>query len=452
MDRLIDFNELASNLHANRLTRRQAMWLLGVGGCGMITLSLEGCATSPVTGESILVGMSEEQERAIDSKQSPHQFSQDLGAIQDEPINRYVAGVGQRIHATSHRPSMPYSYRVLNANHVNAYTFPGGAMGLTRGIVADMESEAELAALVGHEVGHVNARHAAQQQGKGMVTQAALAGLNAAAQGTNWGGLINMGGQLGASALLSSYSRDNEREADALGQEYMVRAGYPATGMVRLHQMLVDQEKEDPSLLATMFSTHPMGQERRDTARQLAETRYAASSGRDSGRDRYMDNIASLRRIKPTIKACQQGEMALAKKDLAEAESQFRTALKQTPEDYAANLRMAQCLQTAGRAQQAVAYADAARRIYPQEAQGHKMAGILALSLKNPAAASSAFDRSEQVLPGDVSVVFLKGIAAEGLGDRQGAARQYAAYLQQVRQGQAAQYAYSRLKGWGAVK
>jgi len=222
---------LALRLQKSRLTRRDVLWLFGAG---VSAGALSGCATSPVTGERILVGMSEEQERQVDREVSPHQFSQDMGAIQDDGVNRYVAGLGARMDDLTQRPGMPYSYRVLNANYVNAYTFPGGAMGVTRGIVTELDDEAELAALLGHEMGHVNARHAAQRQGQAMLAQAAVAGLAVAAAATDssWGGLAAVGGQIGASALLASYSRDNEREADALGQDYMVRAGYPASGMM----------------------------------------------------------------------------------------------------------------------------------------------------------------------------------------------------------------------------
>jgi predicted Zn-dependent protease len=253
--------------------------------------------------------------------------------VQDAAINQYVTSVGQRLDAKTHRPQMPYSYRVLNANYVNAYTFPGGAMGVTRGILVDLDNEAELAALLGHELGHVNARHAAQRQGQSMVAQVAIAGANIAAAGTGFGNLVNAGSQLGASVLLSSYSRDNEREADELGQEYMVRAGYPASGMIGLQQLLVDQQKESPSMVQTMFSTHPMSSERRDSARNLAERKYAASNSRDPGRERFMDNTAAMRRIKPTIEACQKGESAMAGKAYGKAEEQFRNALKATPRD-----------------------------------------------------------------------------------------------------------------------
>lgn len=443
------FEQLARNLERNRLTRRQALWLIGAG-CASATLS--GCTTSPVTGESILVGMSEADEKAVDARVSPHQFSRDLGAVQDPALNRYVSEVGGRLDDSVHRPGMPYSYRALNANYVNAYTFPGGAMGVTRGIMVELDDESELAALLGHELGHVNARHVAQQQGRSMLAQAAVVGLNVAARDSSWGSVIAIGSQLGASALLSGYSRDDEREADALGQEYMVRGGYPATGMVRLQQLLVDQEKETPGIVQTMFSTHPMSRERRDTAQQMAETRYAATKGRNPQRERFMDNTASLRQIKPTIDDLKHGETAMAKKDYRNAETKFESAVKRTPQDYAANVRMAQCLQATGRGRQALDYADSARKLYPQEAQAHKVAGVLALELRDPAMALQRLDEYDRVLPGDPGIAFLKGVSYEGTGNRRAAAQYYNAYLRQSQQGDAAQYAYSRLKGWGYVR
>ena len=442
------FDDLARSLERNRITRRQALWLLGAGAAA----GLSGCATSPVTGETILVGMSEAQEKQTDAQVAPHQFSQDLGAIQDESVNGYVAGIGQRMGALTHRPQMPYSYRVLNANYVNAYTFPGGAMGVTRGILADLDDEAQLAALLGHELGHVNARHAAQRQGQNMVAQAAIAGLNVAAQDSNWGGLVGIGSQIGASALLAGYSREHEREADALGQEYLVKAGYPATGMVRLHQLLVTEEKSTPSLLQTMFSTHPMSSERMQAAQAAADSRYRISNSLDARRERFMDSTASLRRIRPTIDACKNGETAMAARQYPKAQAEFQTALARTPRDYASNLRMAQCLQAQGQTAKAVDYADNAREIYPQEAQAYKLAGVLALQQRDAGRAYQNLDRFDRLLPGDAGITFLKGISLEGMGNRQAAAQHYAAYLRQSQQGNAAQYSYNRLKAWGMVK
>jgi beta-barrel assembly-enhancing protease len=426
---------IGDSLQRNRLTRRQAMWLFGASTSVAGVTSLQGCAKSPVTGERILVGMSESQERQVDAQQAPHQFSQDLGAVQDGGINQYVSSLGQRMQGNTQRPQMPYSYRVLNANYVNAYTFPAGAMGVTRGIMTEMQSEAELAALLGHEMGHVNARHAAQRQGQGLLAQVAVVGIGVATADSEWGGLANIASQVGASALLASYSRENEREADALGQDYMVKAGYPASGMTGLHQLLLKGEKAEPSMLATMFSSHPMTSERVANAEALARSRYAASLSANPQRERFMDSTASLRRIKPTIEACQKGETALSKKDLRGAEGQFATALRATPQDYAA-----------------LRYAESARAIYPTEAQAQKFTGVLKLQGRDPAGALDALNRFDQLLPGDPGTWFLRGVALEGLGQRQQAAQQFNAFLQAGAEGNAAKYSFDRLKAWGYVK
>lgn len=442
---------LSRRLARNRLTRRDALWLFGAS-VGVTTL--QGCATSPVTGRQILVGMSPEQEREVDRQQSPHQFSQDLGAVQDDGVNRYVDEVADRLQPHVQRPDMPYSTRVLGANYVNAYTFPAGAMGITRGILTRLDDEAELAALIGHEMGHVNARHAAQRQGQALLAQVAVVtvAVVAAAGDSRWAPAVAIGGMLGASALLARYSRDNEREADALGQGYLVKAGYPAGGMTRLHQLLVSEQKARPGLLETMFSSHPMSEERLQTARRLAETTYAASAGAPAGRERFMDRTASLRRLKPTIEACQSGEVAMSKKALAEAQGQFETALRATPRDYPANVRMAQCLAAQNRLQEARRYVDAARQIYPQEAQAAKLGASLKLGLRDPGGAYQDLQAYDRLLPGDPGTRFLKGVAQEGMGNQGAAAREYAAFLQGGAQGQAAGYAQERLKAWGYLK
>ena len=445
----MDYDDLADRLRHNRITRRDVLWLFGAGAAAS---SLSGCATSPVTGERILVGMSEAQERQIDREVAPHQFSQDMGPVQDAAANRYVADLGARMQTLTQRPQMPYSYRVLNANYINAYTFPGGAMGVTRGIMTELDSEAELAALLGHEMGHVNARHAAQRQGQAMLAQAAVVGLAAATADSQWGGLAAVAGQVGASALLASYSRDNEREADALGQDYMVRAGYPASGMTQLHALLVREAKEKPSLLETMFSSHPMSSERLATAQRLAETKHAASLKAGTQRERYLDNTAGLRRLKPAIDACKNGEMALARKELPQANGQFAAALKHAPQDYAANLLMARCLVAQGRQREAIRYADAARAIYPQEAQAHKLAGVLQLGERNPGAALQHFEQFDRLLPGDPGIAFLKGVGHEAAGNQRAAAEHYARFVRSGAQGKPAEYSVGRLKAWGYLR
>jgi len=438
------------------MTRRDFLWLATMTGyaVGVPTL-FAGCATDPVTGRTAMVGMSEQDEIAVDRAAAPRQFSADYGAVQDEALNRYVSGVGSRLWANSHRPQMPYSARVLNANYINAYTFPAGAMGVTRGIMLEVESEDELAGLLGHETGHVNARHAAERAGRAQLASVGigLAQIGLAVAGLGGvGDIVAAGGQIGASALLSKYSRDDEREADALGMEYMTRAGYNADGMVGLMDILRKEGREKPSLIETMFSSHPMSDERYATARKEAEGKYAKSRAARIQRERYMDQTARLRVLRPAVEAEQRGEAALAKKNVADAQGHFAEALKLVPNDYTGLMLMTRTLMAQKRYAEAEPYVDRAVAANPGEAQALALGGIVKLALKKPEPAYQRFDAYDRALPGNPSATFFKGVAMESMQNRKKAAEFYVQYLQQVRQGQQAQYAAVRLREWGYLK
>jgi predicted Zn-dependent protease len=410
----------------------------------------------PVTGRKTLVGMSEEQEMSLDKSQSPKQFSADLGAVQDPGLNRYVQDVGSTLWSKSHRPRMPYSARVLNANYVNAYTFPGGSIGVTRGIMLEMENEDELAALLGHEIGHVNARHAAEQAGKQMLVNiglvAASVAVAASENGQQYLPLLQPLGQIGASALLARYSRDNEREADSLGMDYMVAGGYNPDGMVGLMGLLRSKAQQKPSLLETMFSSHPMSEERYQTARRTAEQKYAGQRGRAVKRERYMDQTAGLRRIQPTVEACQKGEALMAKKQLPPAEEQFGLALRHTPDDYAANVLMAKALMAQKKVREADAYLATAKALYPGEAQAVNLSGLAKLALRQPEAALAEFQAYDRLLPGNPSTLFFMGAASENMGNRREAANYYYRYVQTGAHGAEAQFAVNRLRDWKVIR
>jgi predicted Zn-dependent protease len=435
------------------MTRRDFLWLLSAASATVTVPVLSGCATHPVTGETVVVGLSEEQEVALDRQHAPQQFSKDFGAVQDGQLNAYVSSVGSNLSSRSHRPQMPYSYRALNANYINAYTFPGGSIGLTRGIMLQMDNEAQLAALAGHEIGHVNARHSAQRAGQGMVAGLIVSGIAIAASASertaSYAPLIGLAGQVGASALLASYSRENEREADSLGMEYMTRAGHAPNGMVGLMEILVQQSKEKPGLLDTMFSSHPMSTERYASVQQDASSKYARYASLPVNRERYMDNTARLRRLRPAIEDEQRGERAMAGKKYGEADAAFASALRSAPQDYAGLCLMAKCQIAQRRYREADAYATQARQAYPGEAQAMQLAGITKVTLKQYPAALQQFNDYERALPGDPNAAFFKGVSYEGMQNRQGAAQEYRRYLAVVQQGGQAQHAASRLQAWG---
>lgn len=202
----------------NGLSRREFLIITSMTATGLAV----GCAISPVTGKSQFMIMDEKQEIAVDRQQSPHQFSSDYGTVQDRRLQDYIQTTGKRIAANSHRRQMPYDFHCVNANYINAYAFPGGSIACTRGILLELENEAELAALLGHELGHVNARHTAEIMSKAQLASMVVGGLSiltSVAAGSGAGNLAGQLGQLGSGALLASYSRDNERQADNLGME-----------------------------------------------------------------------------------------------------------------------------------------------------------------------------------------------------------------------------------------
>lgn len=432
------------------MTRRHFLRLTALSGAGLAL----GCATSPVTGKPQLMLVSEDDELQIDKQHSPHQFSADYGPLQDSALNAYINRTGKRIASLTHRPHLPYSFRGVNATYVNAYTFPGGTVGVTRGILLNLKDESELAALLGHELGHVNARHTAEQMSKGMVTSALVSGIAifAGTRGAVYGELASQLGMVGAGALLASYSRGNEREADSLGMEYMVRAEYGPQGMVGLMDMLRKMSKHKPSAVELMFATHPMSDERFRTAVQDSQTRYASAKNLPMHRERYMDNTAKLRVMKSAIEELQNGEGALVQKKYGDAETHFRKALKQGPNDYAGLVMMSKCQLVQKKYREAQRYAERAVHVYPQEAQAYHLLGFAEIELKDFDSAYGAFSTYEKLLPGNPNTIFFRGYALEGMKKTKEAASQYQRYLQIVNKGKQAQYAYRRLVEWGYIK
>jgi len=429
------------------MTRRRFMVLTGMAAAGAAV----GCATNPVTGRSQFMTMSEQDEIQIDREHAAAQFSNDYGPVQDAALNAYVNGVGMGLARTTHRPNMPYSFRVVNANYVNAYAFPGGSIACTRGILIMLEDEAELAALLGHEAGHVNMRHTAQQMSKSQMSSIFVGGLSLIADIAVPGlGQVASGlGSVGASALLATYSRENEREADALGTEYMVKAGYSPEGMVELMAMLNGLSKHKPSSMETLFSTHPMSDERYQNALAAAGTTYAAARSLPLHRERYMDATARLRAIKGGIELMQKGDAAMAANKYDEAETHYEAALKQAPGDYAGLVCMAKCHLAQKEYAEAERYARDAKAVYPQEAQAQITGGFASLYLKRYEPAAQDFQAAQRLLPGSPSLVFFTGYANEGMNRRPEAAREYHRYLQLVNQGRYAQHARVRLREWG---
>ena len=305
--------------------------------------------------------------------------------------------------------------------------------------------------MLGHETGHVNARHQSSHFSHGTVL-AILVGAGAAfasfKYGEDAGYLGYTLGGFACGALLAKYSRDDERQADALGMEYTTRTGLSPQGMVELQQMLVELSDHDPSLLELMMASHPMSTERRATAQEAAKTKYASFMNLPMGKERYMDNTARLRGMAEAIQAQQKGEKLLNAGKLIEAEEKFQASLKLAPEDYPGLLLMSACQAELGNGPGAIDHAQHAREINPKEPQAVRMLGVANLMNDDFNKAYQHFTRYDNLMPGNPQMIFLRGMCKESAGNKYAAAKLYKQFLNQVTEGEQALHAYSRLRDW----
>ena len=218
-----------------------------------------GCAVNPVTGDHELMLLSEEDEIRL-GRESDSQVMGEYGVYKDPQLTAYLDGMGKKLAKLSHRPGLPYEFKILDTPVVNAFAVPGGYVYFTRGILANLNSEAELAGVMGHELGHITARHSAQQYSRAQLAQVTLGSAMMLSETLQ---VLAPLAQMGVSMLFLSYSRDNEREADDLGVAYSSQAGYDATHMALFFETLERMKPtSDKSGLPEWFSTHPDPEDR----------------------------------------------------------------------------------------------------------------------------------------------------------------------------------------------
>jgi len=261
-------------------------------------LLLAGCATNPVTGEQDFVTVSEEQEIA-QGKQYHQSVIAQYGVYDDPELQAYVDKIGQGLAAKSHRAHLDFHFTLLDTPDINAFALPGGYIYITRGIMAYLDSEAELAGVLGHEIGHVTARHSVRQQ-SGQLASGLLNVLISAATGSDT--LGQLGNQL-STGLIRGYGRKHELEADRLGAQYLHRTGYNPEIMLEVIGVLKDQElyemakaKEEnrpANIYHGVYSTHPENDDRLQTV-VLAAKDLSVQEYRDNNKTGYLGLIDGM--------------------------------------------------------------------------------------------------------------------------------------------------------------
>ena len=292
---------------------------------------ISGCAVNPVTGKSELRLVPESTELNLGAEQyAPSRQSQGGDYTARPELVAYVRGVGNRLAAVSDR-GLPYEFSVINDSTPNAWALPGGKIAINRGLLTELGSEAELAAVLGHEIVHAAARHGAQGMERGMLLQGAVMAAGVAASGTDYADLAVGGAGLAAGLVGQKYGRDAERESDYYGMQYMARAGYDPRAAVGLQQTFVRlSEGKQSNWLSGLFASHPPSQERVEANRQTAQ---AFPPGGDLGVERYRQQIAPLIAAKPAYAAYDQGRQALAKGDAKKALTLADQAIAGEPQE-----------------------------------------------------------------------------------------------------------------------
>ncbi|MCH8180137.1 MAG: M48 family metalloprotease [Proteobacteria bacterium] len=275
--------------------------------------ALSGCGSTvinPVTGQAERSVMDEPAEIALGQK-AHQQVLKEQRAYANPKVQAYVDTLGQKLAAQSHRANLPWTFTVLDSPEVNAFALPGGYVYVTRGIMACLDSEAELVGVIGHEIGHVTARHGAQratqQQTAGLGVLAATV-LGAVLEGAGVRGATDLAGQVSqaaAAGYIASYSREQESQADELGAEYLARNHYNPQNMVDVIQVLKSQEQftadtaraegRQPPAGNSWLASHPSNDQRLADIRHVA-LQYASAATRydDDGRSRYLQAVEGM--------------------------------------------------------------------------------------------------------------------------------------------------------------
>ncbi len=295
--------------HQSLWIRLSKNWLISC----LAALALVGCGTktiNPVTGQQERSVMSEADEVREGAK-AHAQVLQEYGVLKNDRVQNYVNDIGQRLAKLSHRNQLKWTFTVLDSPEINAFALPGGYVYITRGIMAYLDSEADLAGVVGHEIGHVTARHGAQRATRqqdaavGALLGGILGAVLDAKVGGGLGQQVGQASQAAAAGYVAKYGREQELQADGLGAEYLSRVNYDPRNMIDVIRVLKDQERfaadvaraegrPSPQAGNSWLASHPSNDQRLESINKIAAQYQTNKNYVDEGRVRYLQIIDGM--------------------------------------------------------------------------------------------------------------------------------------------------------------
>lgn len=362
----------------------------------VFALALTACAVNPVTGKKEFTIMSASQEVAV-GEQNYRSYQQQQGGryIVDPELNVYVNSVGQKLARVSDRPDLPYEFVVINNSIPNAWALPGGKIAINRGLLDLLDDEAQLAAVLAHEIVHAAARHAARQMTQATLLNVGMMATGIASQGTDYGEWIALGAGLGASAWQAHYGRDQELEADTYGVGYMVDAGYDAQAAVELQQKFVAlSEGRSAGFMENLFASHPPSQERVKRNQKLAQEQ----SGGTRNEQAFTRAMQQVRRDREAY-AFHAEALAVAQKEaFGKALELTNKAIAQQSQEALFHVTKGQLQMAEKRDDEALKAFQKARQLNPEYYAGHLGAGLLLKRAKSNSQAAAALEASMKLL------------------------------------------------------
>jgi predicted Zn-dependent protease len=393
-------------------------------------LLLTACGVNPVTGKQELQFVSEAQELDIGAKNySPTRQSEGGDFTVVPELTTYINEVGQKLAKVSDR-QLPYEFVVLNNSVPNAWALPGGKIAVNRGLLTELKNEAELAAVLGHEIVHAAARHGAKAQERGTLLQAGMAAaqIGAAVGGVdaNIAGLMIQGAGVGAQLIQTTYGRDQELESDLYGMKYMKLAGYDPWGAVTLQETFVrlsEQGGRQQGWLDGLFASHPPSAER---VAQNQKTAAGLGRGGEVGAEQYVARLKPLVALKPAYDKYDQAVAAAGKKDFATAKKLANEAATAVPKEGRFQQFLGEVALSEKQPQQAITHYTRAIDLNPEYFGSYLGAGVAQLQAGNRAKAEEWLKQSAQLLPTAPAAFYLGQIEREK-GNLSGALQYYKA-------------------------
>lgn len=380
-----------------------------------IVAGTSGCATNPVTGRREIHLISEDREIALGIQNyAPAQQAQGgLYTIEPKLVD-YVSGIGQRLAAVSHRPNLPFEFVVLNSSVPNAWAMPGGKIAVNRGLLTEMGSEAELSAVLSHEIVHSTARHGAKAMERGIFFQTALTGVAIAAKDHRDGKYALGAASLGSGLTQLRYSRAAERESDRYGVGYMRKAGYDTRGSVQLQETFLRlKDGKRSNVFTTLFSSHPPSQERVDYLKKLVAD---DPPGGRTGEDEYRAQVAILKRTEPAYEAYDKGRSELQQNKPRDALAHAGQAIRHEPREGTFYALKGDALDKLGEDAPALQSFDEAIQRQEGYFYFHLRRGQLLRAMGRNQDAERALSRSNELLP-TANAHYSLGILARAAGD-----------------------------------